>query len=507
MYVLSYESQLQEQDAYSTYLQHGTASIKSFTQPMPALHADDIMADKCDFPSFLQIQVQMQVLDGLPLKCQLGKWLTKYVVSSVYACLILVVICLWLFGLPAKAPQHASVQKSYPQGCVIFLGIVYTLTYFTIDQYVPSFPQMEKDLSGTQSLMSLTVQLNFIVKAAFGLLTAGLSDRIGRRPVLIASMIVLCFGSLGCACSQRIEWFMAARILQGIGESVEPVIFAVVRDHIADPDERYTVISVLHTMSILGMLVAPTFGAWLAGLFNWRISFMGLAGIWALMGVYAWVAIVESCPDEAVEERDYCQDLSRILNFRSISLLLTMGSLTAAILTFESNTSYVTEVNFGISMTASALVQFAYGGFLILGLMVKRSCFSSASVLEICNTSLTLLACAGIVSVLLGCFYSQFLWAYLAGSFLQSSVINVAVIALNVLFLEPLADCAGVAAACQTFSQGVLPSLLSMVSTQLLIHGGLKLFIGFQASTCLAAGLFFWLGLLTESTSKCESKE
>ena len=210
---------------------------------------------------------------------------------------------------------------------------------------------------------------------------------------------------------------MAARILQGIGESVEPVLFAVVRDHIAAEDERFAVVSVLHTMSIVGMLVAPTFGAWLAGLFNWRISFLGLAIIWAFMGIYAAMAIVESCPDESVEERDYCQDLSRILNFRAISLLLTMSSLTAAILTFESNTSYVTQVNFEVSMTASALVMLAHAGFLIMGLLVKRSCFPSTSVLETCKTSLTLLACAGIVSILLGCFYSQFLWAYLTGSF------------------------------------------------------------------------------------------
>ncbi|CAE7406155.1 mdtL [Symbiodinium natans] len=473
------------------------------------------MADTCDFPSFLQIQTEVihEVIDVFPLKSQLGEWLTKYVVCSVYACLILIVICLWLFGLPEKAPQHATVQKSYPYGCVAFLGVVYTLSFFTIDQYVPSFPQMEKDLSGTQTLMSLTVQMNFIVKAVFGLLTAGLSDRIGRRPILIMSMIVLCFGSLGCACSQRIEWFVASRILQGIGESVEPVLFAVVRDHIADPDDRYSVISVMHTMSILGMLVAPTFGAWLAGLFNWRISFFGLAVTWAFMAVYAWAAIVESCPDipdEAVDERDYFQDLSRILNFRALSLLLTLSSLTGAILTFESNTSYITQGNFDVSMMASALVMFAYGGFLIMGLLVKRFFFSSTSVLLTCKTSLTLLACAGIASVLLGCFYSQFLWAYLAGSFLQSSVVNVAVIALNVLFLEPLGDCAGVAASFQTFSMGVLPSLLSMVSTQLLINGGLKFFIAFQASTCLAAGLFFWLGHLmsTESTCKsCESSE
>ena len=177
MCVLSYDARLQEQDAYPTYPQHRTATRESLTQlPKLTLHAQDIqraMADTCDFPYFLQIQVQTTVVDGFPLKSQYDEWLTKYVVSSVYACLILIVIYLWLFGLPEKAPQHASVQKSFPKGCVVFLGIVYTLTYFTIDQYVPSFPQMEKDLSGTQSLMSLTVQLNFIVKAVFGLLTAG----------------------------------------------------------------------------------------------------------------------------------------------------------------------------------------------------------------------------------------------------------------------------------------------------------------------------------------------
>ena len=53
----------------------------------------------------------------------------------------------------------------YPEIC---WGLVYTFTYFTTDQYVPSLPVMGRDLSGSQSLMSATVQMNFVVKAVAG---------------------------------------------------------------------------------------------------------------------------------------------------------------------------------------------------------------------------------------------------------------------------------------------------------------------------------------------------
>lgn len=46
--------------------------------------------------------------------------------------------------------------------------MVYTFTYFTTDQYVPSLPMMGRDLSGSQSMMSATVQMNFVVKALAG---------------------------------------------------------------------------------------------------------------------------------------------------------------------------------------------------------------------------------------------------------------------------------------------------------------------------------------------------
>lgn len=115
------------------------------------------------------------------------------------------------------------------------MGVVYMVIYASTDQYVPSLPVMEKDLEGSQVSMTATVQINWVVKALFGLFAAGLSDRIGRRPVALTCMFVLCMSTFCCACAGHVEWFVAARILQGMGESFEPVVYAMIRDYYSDP--------------------------------------------------------------------------------------------------------------------------------------------------------------------------------------------------------------------------------------------------------------------------------
>ena len=73
---------------------------------------------------------------------------------------------------------------------------------------------MESDLAGSQALMSGTVQLNLVVKSIFGLISAGLSDRIGRRPVVLACVVLLSLASSCCACAGRIEslWYFTVTL-------------------------------------------------------------------------------------------------------------------------------------------------------------------------------------------------------------------------------------------------------------------------------------------------------
>ena len=117
-----------------------------------------------------------------------------------------------------------------------------------------------------------------------------------------------------------------------------------------------------------------------------------------------------------------------------------------------------------------------------------------SSVLRMGQLALSLLALAGMISMVLGLYFSEYLWSYLAGSFLQASVGMMALVATNVLFFEPLADCAGMAASFEIVAQSILPSLLSAIGTQSMIQVGPKGLTLWQAGACVAGGVLFWLG-------------
>ena len=412
---------------------------------------------------------------------------SNILVICMFLCLFVICFYLLLCGLPNKAPQHSSVKDGCSTSWIIFMGMIHTFIYFTTDQYVPSLPEMEIDLFGSQGLMSATVQLNFVVKALCGIITAGLSDRIGRRPTLMFCMCLLSLASFCCGCAGRIEWFVAARILQGIGESVEPVIFAITCDYFPKPEQRLGIVAAVQMMAIGGMLAAPVVGGFLAEFFNWRFSFFVLAVVWGVMAIYAIIATVESCPDQECE--GYLKDASKILDPHLLCLLLTDCCILGAYLTFNANVSYFAEVVFNKSTMTSSMIMLTFGALLGLGLLFVKG-LQLGSVLRVAKIAVSLYASTGIISFLLG-FFGDFFWAYLVGSFLQASTMEVALVSLNVLFFEPLKDCAGMAASAEICAKFIIPSFFSMMSTQSLIHSGAKGLIQFQASACIASGLIF----------------
>ncbi|CAE7543709.1 ydhC [Symbiodinium sp. CCMP2592] len=419
--------------------------------------------------------------------------LSKGLVAAVYCGFIAVSLRLVLVGLPKRMPRHPSVEEDgCPQSWVVFMGVVYAFIYFTTDQYVPSLPQMEADLLGSESIMSGTVQMNLCVKAIFGMATAGLSDRIGRKPVLLVCLTLLSVASFCCGCAQRIEWFIASRLLQGMGESLEPVIFAMARDFFAKPSERFVVVAALQMMAFVGIALAPLVGGLGAHYLSWRAPFFGLALIWGLLASYAGFAMVECCPDG--ESQSYLSDLKRILDPHLLCLLLTESCVMGAYFTFNANSSYLAEVTFGESVISSSEIMLVFGALCGVGaFLIER--LRLGSVLQDARLAMSLLGAAGAISLLLGVFFSSsFLWGYLAGSFLQAGVLMMALVSANVLFFEPLEDCAGMAASCEIVAQSVIPCALSAFATQLMIYDGPAGLICCQAAACVAAAAVFWLG-------------
>ena len=228
-----------------------------------------------------------------------------------------------------------------------------------------------------------------------------------------------------------------------------------------------------------------------AAYLSWRLSFFGLAVVWGLLAAYAFWAMVESCPEGSNES--YWKNVARILDPHLLCLLLTESCILGQYFTFNANVSYLMEVSFSRSVMATSTVMLLFGALCGLGgVSIER--VQLGSVRRLGQVTLSLLALSGIISLVLGLFFSDHLWCYLVGSFLQASVLMMAWASTNVLFFEPLEDCAGMAASFEILAQSIPPSLLSAMATQSMINVGPKGLTLWQSGACIAGGAIFWLG-------------
>ena len=323
-----------------------------------------------------------------PLLRSLGQF-SKGMVIFLYVCLLLMVLAWLMRGLPEKAPQDKKVKDGCPRTWLIFLCSTYGFIYFTTDQYAPSLPQMGLDLSGSQDLMIATVQMNFVTKSALGLVIAGISDYVGRRPVMVCCLPLLALASFACGCAPNAEWFVAARFLQSLGEAVEPVIFAACRDYFAKPEDRIMVITAVELIGSTAQMVAPIFGGFSSVAFGWRFSFFCLALIWGLHAAYAARYMIESCPDAQQEkEGSYFFGIRKILAPASLFLLLTESCVIVPFQVFNANFGYVAQVNYGQSAMATAFFFLGWSLMDALGIIVMQwwQYASGLSILRVSRT-------------------------------------------------------------------------------------------------------------------------
>ena len=124
-----------------------------------------------------------------------------------------------------------------------------------------------------------------------------------------------------------------------------------------------------------------------------------------------------------------------------------------------------------------------------------------------CHLRQVMFGLTGIFSLYLGSF-AEHLSSYLTASFLQSLLNAAALILLNVLYFEPLEQCAGLAASFEILAQDFLPCFYSMICTQSLIHSGVESYMDLQSVSFVAAPVFY-LGyeLVSRRPANCQRSD
>jgi len=193
-------------------------------------------------------------------------------------------------------------HSSNPGRLIVLLAALVAFAPLSIDTYLPSLPLIASDLNASAASVQLTISL-FLVGLCLGMLVYGpLSDRYGRRPLLLGGMGLYLVATLGCIFADSVEQLVAWRFFQALGGAAASVLArAIVRDLFALA-EAAKVLSLMHLVTMLATLVAPLLGSVLMELNGWRTVFFGLLSFGVLCLVLtAWKIGETHAPDQRGE--------------------------------------------------------------------------------------------------------------------------------------------------------------------------------------------------------------
>ena len=188
-------------------------------------------------------------------------------------------------------------------GIGLVIGILVlgsSVSIMSTDMYTPSLPDLAVWFDTTPTRVKLTISLNMLAFGLAQLIHGPLSDRFGRRPILIYSLAAVVFLSLACAAAQTIDQLIVARILLGLAAAAEAVVgLAIIKD-------LYTEKEQVKALALLGMVIAiapaaaPILGGYLHVAFGWQSNFFVISA----MALSALIAVARLLPESSTPDPD-----------------------------------------------------------------------------------------------------------------------------------------------------------------------------------------------------------
>jgi MFS transporter, DHA1 family, multidrug resistance protein len=351
-------------------------------------------------------------------------------------------------------------------GLTLLLAMLTALGPLSMDMYLPSLPDISHVLAAPAARTQLTIS-SYLIGFAVGQVAYGpLSDRYGRRPVLLAAITLYLTSTLACTAAQSVDVLIAARLLQGVGGSGAIVLArAIVRD-LYSGVQAARELSLMGSISAFAPIVAPMIGGVLQAAFGWRSSFVCMS----VGAIVVMLVAVRLLPETLRQRPGGPTSLFAMVRgygavVRHRGFLIYLGILTisyAGLFAWVSGASVVLQSVYGLSATAFGFT-FALGALgymagatiatrLVVRLGLDRTIGAGVIVLAAGGLALAAVVAAGIPGIWLVAAMAL----YLAG-------LGLAMPQAMAGALTPFPDRAGTAASLMGLVQQTIAAIVAAV--------------------------------------------
>ena len=300
---------------------------------------------------------------------------------------------------PSSSPRPQQPAMP-PRLIVLILALLLGLQPVTTDLYLPALPAIREGFSASMGQIQLTLSALLLAFGVSQLVWGPLSDRFGRRPVLLIGLAAYVLASLACVMAPSMAWLIAARALQGVAMGAAVMAArAVVRDLYEPQQGAHVMSQALTGLGIIACTCAPV-GGYLSDWFGWRYAMLSVSlfGVLTLaLLVWRFEETLRQPNPDALQWRALWQanrSIMRHPSFRTWCALSTASYL--GLFTFLATSSFVFTRSLGYSKTTYGFLMLSMSLSYIVGTFWCRFMLRRTSIHRTVGLAAILTLCAGL---------------------------------------------------------------------------------------------------------------
>ncbi|MFL9841521.1 MFS transporter [Sphingomonas sp. ST-64] len=193
-------------------------------------------------------------------------------------------------------------RASSGTGRLILLGAITALGSLAIQIIVPALPQLAQGIDASAAGGQLVISVYLVALALGQLVWAPIADFHGRRPVLLAGIVIFLIGTLVCAVAGDLATMLLGRAIQSVGASSSLVTGRAMATDTAPAGKAAAPLAILTSVTLISPALAPAVGGAITSIGGWRALFWILAALTLIGGMLAPRMLPETRPGDRVPQ-------------------------------------------------------------------------------------------------------------------------------------------------------------------------------------------------------------